>query len=77
MGLLFRKAGAPGTTIAPACEYCQFGQRAADPRMILCEKSGVVAPGYHCRKYVYDPLARVPKRQPKLPGFSPEDFSLD
>ena len=66
-----------GATIAPACRYCLFGQAAADPRMVLCEKHGVVSPDHHCRKYQYDPLQRIPKRQPKLPGFQPEDFSLD
>ncbi len=75
MALFGKKVGKPGTTISPACEYCTYGQRAADPRMILCE--GVVSPDYHCRRYQYDPLARVPKRQPKLPTFSAEDFSLD
>ncbi len=66
-----------GSGIPPACEYCQFGQASADPRMILCDKRGVVSPGYHCRKYVYDPLQRIPRRKPKLPGFKPEDFSLE
>ena len=65
------------SAIPPACEYCVFGRRATDPRMILCEKKGVVAPSFHCRRYQYDPLQRVPQRQPKLPVFSPEDFSLD
>lgn len=63
--------------IAPACEYCAFGQPAHDPRFILCEKRGVVSPGYHCRHYRYDPLLRVPRRQPKLPDFTAADFSLD
>ena len=66
-----------GATIAPACEYCAWGRRASDPRMILCEKCGIVSPYYKCRKFRYDPLRRVPKRPPKLPAFSPEDFSLD
>lgn len=66
-----------GATIAPACEYCLYGRRAADEKVILCEKCGPVSPGHHCRKYRYDPLQRVPKRQPKLPEFSPEDFVLE
>ena len=33
-----------GATIAPACEYCAWGRRASDPRMILCEKCGIVSP---------------------------------
>jgi hypothetical protein len=66
-----------GETIPPACRYCAYGQFGTDPRMILCQKRGVVTPDFHCRKYQYDPLLRVPRRQPKLPSFSPEDFSLD
>lgn len=65
------------SSIPPACEYCQYGQRSADPRIILCEKRGVVAPGFRCRKYLYDPIQRIPRRQPKLPGFDPSDFTLD
>ena len=63
-----------GATIAPACEYCAWGRRASDPRMILCEKCGIVSPYYKCRKFRYDPLRRVPKRPPKLPAFSPGTF---
>ncbi|MBQ7859054.1 MAG: hypothetical protein IJ347_02815 [Faecalibacterium sp.] len=74
--MLFKKP-IYGATIAPACEYCANGRRASDPRMILCERKGVVSPQYHCRKYQYDPLLRIPKRQPKLPSFTADDFSLD
>ncbi len=66
-----------GATIQPACEYCSLGRRSSDPRMILCEKQGVVSPYFHCRRFDYDPLRRIPRRPPRLPSFSPEDFSLD
>ena len=66
-----------GSTIAPACEYCERCRPATDPRMLLCPQKGLVAPYYSCSKFLYDPLRRVPRRQPKLPTFSPEDFSLD
>lgn len=77
MVLFGKKPGKPGTTITPACAYCAFGQHATDPRMMLCEKRGVVATTYHCHKYVYDPLERIPRRQPKLPQFTAADFSLE
>lgn len=66
-----------GSTISPACEYCEHGRRASDPRMVLCNRRGLVSPMYSCRKFVYDPLQRVPRRRPQLPSFTPEDFSLD
>lgn len=74
---MFRSKPLFGATIEPACEYCSHGRIASDPDMILCPKHGVVAPYYKCRRFDYDPLRRVPRRQPKLPSFSPEDFSLD
>ena len=74
---IFNKTLPCGATIAPACAYCAFGQAGTDPRMILCTRRGVVTPDFHCRKYQYDPLLRVPRRQPKLLSFSPEDFSLE
>ncbi|WP_418666700.1 hypothetical protein [Allofournierella sp.] len=74
---MFRKKTFYGADIPPACGYCEHGRRAADPRMILCCKRGVVSPYYHCKRFCYDPLLRVPRRQPKLPSFTAEDFRLD
>lgn len=65
-----------GNNIEPACQYCQFGRPAPDKVMIFCRKFGPVAPIYKCKKYIYDPLKRVPRRQPKLPDYLPEDFKL-
>ena len=33
-----------GAHIAPACAYCLHGSTAADPKMILCKRKGVVSP---------------------------------
>ena len=66
-----------GNSIEPACIYCQFGRPAPDNVMILCRKYGPVSPYYKCKKFVYDPLKRIPKRRPKLPDFSPDDFSIE
>lgn len=66
-----------GTNIEPACVYCIYGRPAPDNIMILCRKFGPVAPYYSCRKFKYNPLKRIPKRQPKLPNFSPDDFEIE
>ena len=50
-----------GAHIAPACAYCLHGSTAADPKMILCKRKGVVSPYYCCRKFSYDPLMRIPR----------------
>ena len=66
-----------GADIPPACAYCARGRAARAPGLILCPVQGVVAPRHSCRRFRYDPLRRVPRRQPPLPGFSAEDFSLE
>ncbi len=60
-----------------ACCYCEKGSFSFDGEAILCEKKGVVAPDDCCKKFVYDPLKRVPReKHSPLSGFSAEDFSL-
>lgn len=65
-----------GNTVTPTCELCAHGRRAADGKVILCVYKGVTELSDHCRKFSYDPLRRVPFRQPDLKTFSQEDFSL-
>ena len=62
--------------IPPACEYCRYGFPSRDSERILCERMGVVPPDYHCRRFVYCALKRIPKRAPKLPSYTKEDFEL-
>lgn len=62
--------------IAPKCEYCLYGRRSPDGETILCEKKGIVPLDSVCKKYKYDILKRQPKRKPKMPEFSAEDFEL-
>ncbi len=65
-----------GGSIEKACLYCQHGKLAADKLMILCRKFGPVSPHYKCRRFVYDPLKRVPVRTPVLPRYDENDFKL-
>ena len=69
--MLFRK------NIEPRCAYCTKGVPIGDEK-IACLHRGVVSEGYHCHKFEYDPLKRVPP-QPAAPDFSKyddADFSL-
>lgn len=66
-----------GNQIEPACEYCEHGEPARSSQMILCKKQGIVAPYYHCRKFLYAPLKRVPRRAMPLPQYDKKDFTLD
>ncbi len=65
-----------GNRIEPACGYCERGTVSKDGNMVLCESKGVVAPFYSCRKFVYAPLKRVPKRSRPLPKYDPSEFEL-
>ena len=47
-----------------------------DSDKVLCKKKGVVSGDYVCRKFVYDPLKRVPTPSPKFDKFSGSDLLL-
>ena len=52
--------------VARLCEFCRFSAEIQTTDDMLCEHRGVVHKEYHCRKFVYDPLKRVPKRPPEI-----------
>ena len=62
--------------IIPSCEYCEFGKKSIDDKMVLCPKKGIVSPYYSCRIFRYSPLKRLPRRTPKMPSFDNLDFTL-
>ncbi len=62
--------------VEPHCEYCAHGKLSLDKKSVLCKMRGVVAPGYSCLKYSYDPLLREPKCAAPMMDFSVEDFKL-
>ncbi len=65
-----------GNSLKPQCNTCAYGRPAPDEIMILCRKYGPVAPNYHCGRYSYDPLRRVPHKDPDPPELTPEDFRI-
>lgn len=58
------------------CAFCARGRASNDGEKILCPRKGIVEPGFSCRRFLYDPLRRVPRRAPALPQFDTEDFKL-
>lgn len=52
-----------GNKITPACEYCRFGVLSQTKTNVLCSKQGMVDLKYNCKKWVYDPIKRIPTRQ--------------
>lgn len=77
MGLfdVFSKGGKYfGKAIEPKCEYCEHGKRASDGYKVLCTKKGMVDAGYHCPKFTYSPLKRIPVKQLERVGFLEGDY---
>ena len=69
--MLFRKK------VEKLCAYCIHAGRIDDGHMI-CAKRGFVPCRFHCRRFRYDPLKRVPvKARPKdIARLDELDFSL-
>ncbi len=66
-----------GNTVQPSCEHCVYGRKSFDGNAVLCEQKGVMPLYHHCRRYRYDPLKRVPYRQPALATYTEEDFQIE
>lgn len=65
-----------GRSVAPACAYCAIGRPSLDNLTVACERMGFTQPSYHCNKFVYDPLKRVPRRAPLIRKYDEGDFRL-
>ncbi|MBQ8551285.1 MAG: hypothetical protein IJ428_00565 [Clostridia bacterium] len=48
------------------CEFCRFASEIRATEDMLCTHRGVVDKEYTCRKFIYDPLKRVPRALPEL-----------
>lgn len=48
------------------CELCRFAEAISETEDMLCRHKGTVDKEYSCRKFVYDPLKRVPRKLPEL-----------
>ncbi len=65
-----------GADISPKCAYCLHSIPTGDAETLLCKHKGVASPEGSCKKFVYDPLKRVPQRPATLPEFSADEFKL-
>ena len=66
-----------GNTVQPSCEHCAHGRKSFDGKAVLCDRKGVMPLYHHCRKFRYDPLKRIPFRQPRLGSYTEEDFRIE
>ena len=77
MGLfdVFSKGGKYfGKAIEPKCEYCEHGKRSSDGNKVLCTKKGMVDAEFHCPKFQYSPLKRIPVKQMQRVGWREGDY---
>lgn len=64
-----------GNNIKPACKYCALGT-AASGDTITCSKFGEVKSYDSCKKYVYNPLKRIPKKELQLANSAVNDIDF-
>ena len=48
------------------CLYCEHAAETYDPELMSCDLKGVVKSGFVCRKFLYDPLKRIPRIPKKI-----------
>lgn len=63
--------------IEQICAMCENSEKIFDPDNVLCKINGVVSAAHCCRKFVYDPLKRIPSKTAKLAPFDFVDIDSD
>ncbi len=59
------------------CAKCEHSRLIFDPDNVLCELNGIVDAAYCCRKFVYDPLKRIPPKTLKVEPLEYIDIESD
>ncbi len=64
--------------IEPMCCYCEKGVLMQNNKYVICKKRGVVTASYYCRRFIYDPLKRIPPmKKLEKQEFKQKDFSIE
>ena len=48
--------------IEKLCRSCEHAELLVDSGVVLCERKGIVRADGLCRKFIYDPLKRIPPK---------------
>lgn len=73
----FRKNYLYSKSIEPHCAYCSHCTKDTEHQGV-CDLRGIVALAGKCRKFVYNPLMRVPPKPARIRGrFTDEDFFFE
>lgn len=62
--------------IPKVCVYCQYGTNLHNGKHVLCHRKGIVTSDFRCKKFIYSPLKRIPKRKKNIAAFDISDFSI-
>ncbi len=54
-----------GNNIKPSCKYCEMATQSEGDK-IVCSKFGDVKAYDSCKKFIYNPLKRIPKKELQL-----------
>ncbi|MBQ4128418.1 MAG: hypothetical protein IJD68_01440 [Ruminococcus sp.] len=68
-----RKVKLFGNNIEVSCDYCSHSKIVNDHQ--FCTVNRVLKKG-KCKKFLYNPIMREPKRQKNLQKFSADDFII-
>ena len=49
------------------CITCEHSVSLVDESIVLCKRRGIVPAGNICKRFVYDPLKRIPPRRTAAP----------
>ncbi len=63
-----------GSHIKPNCDYCS--NNTTPDLSPTCAVNCEINEDGICKKFVYDPLMRTPKKRPALAKFTKEDFEI-
>ena len=59
------------------CARCEFASYVCDDDVMLCRVRGIVPADWHCRKFSYDPVKRVPPGRVKVTEHEFVDIDAD
>lgn len=64
-----------GNNVKPSCKYCEYA-KSRQGENIICEKFGDVKAYDSCKKFAYDPLKRIPKKELSLARSAVNDIDF-
>ena len=53
------------------CAFCENGHKIDGGAYYICQKKGVVAPDFSCRRFCFDPL-KIEMSPARLPSYPPD-----